>query len=694
MGDNCDYNGNGVGGSNKRHRTAISGNKIAKKRRKLASDENRSMNVNDHRGKTMNRNDEEGANPSNKATARQRNPKAFAINSAIRAERNFRRTEDLTARKQHIPVTDHTTNEPPPILIGVVGPPKVGKSTLIRSLIKNFTNIRVNDIKGPVTIVISKKRRITLVECNNDINAMIDIAKCADIILLLFDASYGYEIDSFEFLNICNVHGMPRIMGVLTHLDYIQNPEQLRKRKNEMKHRFWVEVHRGAKMFYLTGLVYDEYPRNEIRNLGRFISIIKLRPLLWRNTHSYLVIDRVEDITNTETIRQNAKCDRNIVLYGYVRGVPLKSDSMVHIAGYGDVSINEIHHLPDPCPYPNSSEKKRSLLEKERVVYAPMSGVGGIVYDRDAIYVELSGGTGPARPSTAAAAFPPQHHRRNDQESQILLEKLLQKKRPIDVQMEEQEFRVFSDGRPQKSKDFQDGIVVEPESNLDKNEHQLAMSGSKQHDASSRPAHQERTTAIIPTVVEQTDEHHIKVNNDTCDDIFDRHSDLYQIHKIDEEESDIYGDLDRYEDNSEDNSDIPTDDEESENVIDFENDRLSQDDDNNFADILESSMNWKEKAQQSCKNSMPANLATMIYGSRERSRKTSPIEETEDELLGGLFRQVLEEQDELLENRDIRNQNEESSFQDSIGKCPKISIELLIRRFLSDINFLIVPLIC
>jgi len=39
-------------------------------------------------------------------TARQRNPKAFAINSAQRAERNFRRKEDLTAKKQHIPVVD------------------------------------------------------------------------------------------------------------------------------------------------------------------------------------------------------------------------------------------------------------------------------------------------------------------------------------------------------------------------------------------------------------------------------------------------------------------------------------------------------------------------------------------------------------------------------------------------------------
>lgn len=42
-------------------------------------------------------------------------------------------------------------------------------------------------------------------ECNNDINSMIDIAKVADLVLLLVDASFGFEMEIFEFLNICQV---------------------------------------------------------------------------------------------------------------------------------------------------------------------------------------------------------------------------------------------------------------------------------------------------------------------------------------------------------------------------------------------------------------------------------------------------------------------------------------------------------
>jgi len=64
--------------------------------------------------------------------------------------------------------------------------------------------------------------------------------------------------------------------------------------------------------------------------------------------------------------------------------------SQIHIPGCGDFSMREINSLADPCPLPDK-EKKRSLNEKERLIYAPMAGVGGIVYDKDAVYIDLGG---------------------------------------------------------------------------------------------------------------------------------------------------------------------------------------------------------------------------------------------------------------------------------------------------------------
>ncbi|XP_050073553.1 ribosome biogenesis protein BMS1 homolog [Anopheles maculipalpis] len=378
----------------------------------------------------------------NKPTERTKNPKAFAITKARSAEKRFRRKEDITTKKQHIPLVDKTPEEPPPVLIAVVGPPKVGKTTLIVNLIKNFTKTNVTKVNGPITVVTSKKRRITLLECNNDINSMIDVAKCADLVLLLVDASFGFEMEIFEFLNICQVHGMPKIMGILNHLDMIKNAKALKMQKKLLKHRFWTEVYDGAKLFYLSGLIHGEYLKNEIRNLGRFISVMKFRPLTWRGAHSYMIADRMEDITNAEQIRLNAKCDRNVVLYGYVRGVPLKKENMVHIAGLGDMPIDELSTLPDPCPLP-SGEKKRNLMEKERLLYAPMSGVGGIVYDKDAVYIELQGS---------------HSHRQGgkNSEQQQIVDSFIEKKETFDVTIDNQEFRLFSDGAVIKSSDFVD----------------------------------------------------------------------------------------------------------------------------------------------------------------------------------------------------------------------------------------------
>jgi len=60
------------------------------------------------------------------------------------------------------------------------------------------------------------------------------------------------------------------------------------------------------------------------------------------------------------------------------------------MSGCGDFAIHDMSLLADPCPLPDQI-KKRTLNEKERLIYGPMSGVGGIIYDKDAIYIELGG---------------------------------------------------------------------------------------------------------------------------------------------------------------------------------------------------------------------------------------------------------------------------------------------------------------
>lgn len=57
----------------------------------------------------------------------------------------------------------------------------------------------------------------------------------------------------------------------------------------------------------------------------------------------------------------------------------------------GDFSVADVSFLPDPCPLPEAI-KKRALNVKERLLYAPMAGVGGLVYDKDAVYIDMPRG--------------------------------------------------------------------------------------------------------------------------------------------------------------------------------------------------------------------------------------------------------------------------------------------------------------
>lgn len=84
--------------------------------------------------------------------------------------------------------------------MAIVGPPGVGKSTLLKSLVRRFTKQTLSRAQGPITVISGKRRRLTFLECNNDLNSMIDIGKVADLILLLVDASFGFEMVHIEVL--------------------------------------------------------------------------------------------------------------------------------------------------------------------------------------------------------------------------------------------------------------------------------------------------------------------------------------------------------------------------------------------------------------------------------------------------------------------------------------------------------------
>ncbi|CAO1625754.1 unnamed protein product [Sympodiomycopsis kandeliae] len=321
------------------------------------------------------------------------NPKAFVSANPGAAHKQILRNAERDQQRLHVPLVNRTNeDEAPPVIIAIVGPQGVGKTTLMRSLIRKFTKHTLKDIRGPVTVVSGKKRRLTFIECGNDLNSMIDVGKIADLVLLMIDGSFGFEMETMEFLNILQAHGFPKVIGILSHLDLIKKQATVRATKKRLKTRFWTEVYQGAKLFYLSGIINGRYPDTEITNLSRFISVMKYRPLTFRNSHPYLLADRLEDLTSREQVRTQPKADRRITVYGYLRGTNLRSNQRVHIPGVGDMTISSVEKLADPCPLPTTeSEKRRRLDDKHKLVHAPMSDVGGVMFDKDAVYINVPG---------------------------------------------------------------------------------------------------------------------------------------------------------------------------------------------------------------------------------------------------------------------------------------------------------------
>mmetsp|Transcript_56299 Transcript_56299/g.127990 ORF Transcript_56299/g.127990 Transcript_56299/m.127990 type:complete len:849 (+) Transcript_56299:678-3224(+) len=157
----------------------------------------------------------------------------------------------------------------------------------------------------------------------------------------------------------------------------------------------------------MSGIEYGRYARKDILGLVRLILNIKYLPLSWRAAHPYILAHRFEDAT--EATRNTEEDGHQVNFYGYVYGAMLRPNIVMHLPGVGDYNVTAVKNYSDPCPPPEklgmkqrasatTEERKqnkaamrlRTLSDKYRLIYAPSSNIGNVVFDADAMYINVA----------------------------------------------------------------------------------------------------------------------------------------------------------------------------------------------------------------------------------------------------------------------------------------------------------------
>jgi len=184
-----------------------------------------------------------------------------------------------------------------PLIVSVVGPRKVGKTTLINSIGCHFFYEFNEFYYGPLIIFAKDNFSYIFIESLQDNISLSNLSKGSDIALSVVDAFFGLEIETFEFFSFAYSHGTPRVINILTHVDFFSNWKNLKKSKQKIKNRLKKELGFNTKIFFLSGINLKKYYfSEEISNITRFLKKNKIKSSFIQKAQPYMIITSINFI--------------------------------------------------------------------------------------------------------------------------------------------------------------------------------------------------------------------------------------------------------------------------------------------------------------------------------------------------------------------------------------------------------------
>ena len=239
------------------------------------------------------------------------------------------------------------------------GPPKivaiiplseyVNPNDLLQSCLKEGTvSATTGDVGANSSVYYSQfKAHVTFITADLDVMSVLDVAKVADIIIVIVDANADELISDAGAicLSAMKAQGCPDILCCVQGLDQFTGKALIDRRKT---------VGRICDTEIMSAVKVVEYSNDNgkmidarnpsVASICRQLCSISPRDIGWRSIRTYLLSQTCEiipneNITEEENIEETVQTVR---VGGYLRGRPLPINSLVHIVGVGTGRIKEI----------------------------------------------------------------------------------------------------------------------------------------------------------------------------------------------------------------------------------------------------------------------------------------------------------------------------------------------------------------
>ncbi|KAI0563231.1 Ribosome biogenesis protein BMS1/TSR1 [Gracilaria domingensis] len=252
-------------------------------------------------------------------------PPAISKLQRKKARRMQLRTEIISAAK----AAKQAKMSQPPLLVGILsvcGAQDDQMRALCSKIHSTETEKSVQPFETYVLPREGKNQRQVLI-------AALDLAKVADVMLLVFSGRDDMDMESIELLRAMRSQGMPS-MHILALGDGADDPALRKLRGRQLAAESLGEDHTLRPIQFSLATSGEDETKN--KSALRRLFAKPPRAVSWRSRYGYM---RVESALTDETSEGTSG---NLTLCGWIRGRGMSADELVHVTGFGSYAVNKI----------------------------------------------------------------------------------------------------------------------------------------------------------------------------------------------------------------------------------------------------------------------------------------------------------------------------------------------------------------